>query len=126
MTNNTDLRDFHPASQAYKQAKEDLDGAFSRGEVTTLEEMKSYFDERLTFHLEQQLEKITIKANKSQIVGLVQGALLSFLGGMFASSIFWWVSTKTWTSVIIGWACGIAFIFSLIIIIKGLKKIPSS
>ena len=126
MTNNSKLSNFHPASQAFKQAKEDLDVAYNSGEVTTHEEMKSYFDERLRIRLEEQLTKITFRANKSQIIGLVQGALLSFLGGMFASSIFWWASTETCTSVIVGWACGIAFIISLIIIFKCLKTIPTS
>ena len=119
-----DMSKYYPASQAYTQAIKDLDVALKDGTVTP-EQSNEFLDKRIKELLEENLKKMVAISNKNQIIGLVEGAILSFLGGMLASSIFWWIDNKSLTSIVIVGACIIAFVIALVLVLSNIKKFPS-
>ena len=90
----------------------DVTKKMNKGLFKTEEERDKYYSERLNIRLSEELEKYIDKSSKKYVVGLISGAILSFLGGMTASSLIWWASEKNtapYTSLVIAVACGVAF-----------------
>jgi len=120
-----DMSKYYPASQAYKQALEDLDVAIEKGTIKP-KQTKEFLDTRIKELLEKNLKKMVLISNKNQIIGLVEGALLSFIGGLLASSLFYYVSTKSITSIILCVACGISFFIALGLVLGKIKNFPTT
>lgn len=117
--------DFYPASQAYDQALKDLSVAVEDGTVTTSQQMKDFLDTRIKQLLEENLKKMMGASYRSQLKGILIGAVMSFLGGMFAISLFNWLETNPKANTVYVIICGVAFFIALIIVILRLRKLKN-
>lgn len=105
-----------PGDKAIRKTFKEVD----KGRFKTAEEAREYYDRALHNEMAKlltEIETITKKAERSQTTGLIVGSLMTLIGGVFAGSLFWWMTNKNDASTILAVFSGVMFFLGLLMIV---------